>query len=407
MTGYRGRNPLGWISKALDELAASTLERNPYRIEAVEGPYIYRTGRRFLLAASNDYLGLRLDPRLTEAAVEATRRWGAGSGASPLVSGYTDLQRELESALAGWKGKDDCIVFSSGYLANLGTITSLISRGDAVFSDELNHASIIDACRLSGAEIRVFRHLDYDHLEELVRKGGFEKGLVVTDSVFSMDGDVADLRAVASIAEKYGLMTMIDEAHATGVVGEEGKGLAHAQGVTDRIDVIMGTLSKALGSQGGFVCGERMLIRWLRNKARSFIFDTAPAPAVLGAAVEAVRIARCEHYRRARIESIRDRLASLLSSRGFPVGKLSAGIVPIIVGDARDALEAAELLLECGVFAPAIRPPSVPPKTSRIRLTVSGAFGPREEEILVKAVDTLARRFGNGASRDVLRPQAR
>lgn len=384
------RGSLEWISAELGQLASMHLERRMYLIEGVDGPYVSLDGRRLLLAASNDYLGLRTDGRVVEAAKEAVEVWGAGSGASPLVSGYTDLHAQLEAALAEFKGKEDCVVFSSGYLANLGTITSLVSKGDVVFSDELNHASIIDGCRLSGAEIRIFRHRDYDHLDELARKGGFRRGLVVTDSVFSMDGDVADLGALVQVAQRYGLMTMIDEAHATGVVGDSGRGLAHLQGVSDEIDVIMGTLSKALGSQGGFVAGSSELIRWLRNRARGFIYDTAAGPAAIGAALRAVEIVRSEEWRRQRIRSLRNSVVETLRAGGLPMPELAAGIVPVVVGEAEDALAAQKLLADNGVFAPAIRPPSVPPGTARIRLTLTAAFGEREETVLLGAVARVA-----------------
>lgn len=385
-----GRDSLAWISQELVKLASMHLERRMYLLKGVDGPYVCLDGRRLLLAASNDYLGLRTDGRVVNAAKEAVETWGAGSGASPLVSGYTDLHAQLEAALAEFKGKEDCVVFSSGYLANVGTITSLVSKGDAVFSDELNHASIIDGCRLSGATIRIFRHRDYDHLDELASKGGFRRGLVVTDSVFSMDGDVADLRALVQVARRHGLMTMIDEAHATGVVGDSGRGLAHLQGVSDEIDVIMGTLSKALGSQGGFVAGSSELIRWLRNRARGFVYDTAAGPAAIGAALRALEIAQSEEWRRQRIRGLRDCVAGILRAAGLPVPRLAAAIVPMVVGEAEDALAAQSLLAENGVFAPAIRPPSVPPGTARIRLTLTAAYGELEEKVLLDAVSLVA-----------------
>ncbi len=401
MTQRTGSSPTGWIEEELDRLRSSALERSPYLVESRRGAEVVVGGRKLVLAASNDYLGLATDERVREAAAQAALRWGSGSGASPLVSGYAALQEELEERLAEFKGYEACVVFSSGYLANVGTVASLVGKGDAVFSDALNHASIIDGCRLSGAQVRVFHHRDLDHLEDLVGQGGFRRGLVVTDGVFSMDGDLADLGGIVAVAERYGLMTMVDEAHATGVVGPGGRGSVAWAGLEGKVDVVMGTLSKALGSAGGFVCGSRHLVSFLRNKARTFIFDTAPAPAALGAALCALGIARDEGWRRQRIEEAKGRLLGALEECGVEMPELAAAIVPLQIGEAAAALEAARLLVEMGVFAPAIRPPSVPEGTSRIRLTLSAVMGEEELDVLVRAVTEVARRFMSAAGPQV------
>ncbi len=388
-----GASATAWIESEMERLRRASLERSPYLVEAIDGGEIVMGGQNLLLAASNNYLGLAYDERVMQAAAEAALRWGAGSGASPLVSGYSKLQRELEAGLAAFKGYEDCVVFSSGYLANVGTITSLVGKGDAVFSDELNHASIIDGCRLSGAEIRKFRHSDIEHLESLARSGGYRRGLVVTDGIFSMDGDSADLCGIAEVAAKYGLMTMVDEAHATGVVGPEGRGTVAAAGLEGAIDVVMGTLSKALGSAGGFVCARSDVVGWIRNRARSFIFDTAPAPATLAAASKALEIAILEEWRRERIASLRSQIVKALERIGVALPRLEAAIVPLVIGDASAALEAAKALRELGVFAPAIRPPSVPEGTSRIRVTLMATFDDSQRDRIVRALAEVARRF--------------
>lgn len=399
MTPHARRPPsTEWMGTELARLRGASLERSPYLVGSGSDREITIAGRRMLLAASNNYLGLASDPRLKQAAADAALRWGAGSGASPLVSGYTELQRELEHELAAFKGYDGCVVFSSGYLANLGTIASLVEKGDAIFSDELNHASIIDGCRLSGAQIKIFRHGDVSHLESLARSGGYRRGLVVTDGVFSMDGDSADLGGIVDVASRYGLMTMVDEAHATGVVGPEGRGSVAAAGLEGRIDVVMGTLSKALGSAGGFVCGSAEVVGWIRNRARSFIFDTAPAPAALGAARAALGIVKEEDWRRDRLVSSRSDLTKALEAEGIEVPPLDAAIVPLVIGDAGAALRAAETLREMGVFSPAIRPPSVPEGTSRIRITLMSTFDDSQRLRLRAAVSEVAGRFMAGGA---------
>ena len=393
MTSLERTSPTAWIGAELASLKEQSLLRVSYEIEHRFGCEISLGGRKLLLAASNDYLGLSTDPRVREAAADAARRWGGGSSASPLVSGYSELQSQLESEIASFKGCDDCVVFSSGYLANIGTITALVGKGDVVFSDELNHASIIDGCRLSGAEIRIFRHSDPENLDTLAKKGGYRRGLIVTDGVFSMDGDLADLPAITEVAERYSLMTMVDDAHGTGVVGPTGRGTAEETGLEGQIDIVMGTLSKALGSAGGFVCGSSDIVSWIRNRARSFIFDTAPAPAALGAARVALRIAEEEEWRRERLRSMRDEITRSLSAEGIELPALAAAIVPLVIGDAERALRAADYLRELGVFAPAIRPPSVPEGTSRIRLSLMATFDNSHRELLVTAVTELARRY--------------
>jgi 8-amino-7-oxononanoate synthase len=326
---------------------------------------------------SNDYLGLAADPRLRRAAAAAAGQWGAGSGASRLVSGTSEAHRRLEASLARLKGCEDAIVFSSGYLANAGTIPALAGRQDAVFSDELNHASIIDGCRLSGARVVVYRHADVADLERALCSIDARRRLVVTDTVFSMQGDLAPVPDIARACERHGAMLMVDDAHATGLLEAAGSGAG----------IVMSTLSKALGSAGGFVAGSRDLVEWLRNRARSYVFDTAPPPAAVGAAIEAVRIIAAEPHRGPGVVAAAARLAQALAGLGYEVGQPCAAIVPVFVGDGPDAMALSSRLLERGVFVPAIRPPSVPPGTARLRVTVTAAH---TEEHLAAAVEAFA-----------------
>lgn len=357
---------LGWIGPELERLERDGLRRRPPSLSSPPGPEVVIGGRRVIQLCSNDYLGLAGDPRLAQAAAEAAHRWGAGSGASRLVSGTTDLHRGLEEALARHKGCEDAALFSSGYLANVGTIAALVGRGDAVFSDELNHASIVDGCRLSGARVVVFGHADAADLEGRLAATPARRRLLVTDTIFSMEGDRAPIEEIAEACRRHDAMLMVDDAHATGVLdprlaGPGGSGAG----------VVMSTLSKALGSAGGFVAGSRDLVEWLRNRARTYGFDTAPAPAAVAAAATALRIAEAEPERARGVLAAARELAAGLRSLGYTVREPAAAIVPVVVGEATHAMALSARLLDAGVFVPAIRPPSVPAGTARLRVTVT------------------------------------
>ncbi|MGH8933044.1 MAG: aminotransferase class I/II-fold pyridoxal phosphate-dependent enzyme, partial [Egibacteraceae bacterium] len=298
-------SPLGWIAPTLDELEAGGLRRAPRHRATAAGPH----ADGLVNLSSNDYLGLAGDPIVVEAAREAAAGWGAGSGASRLVTGGTALHRELERVIARWKRAEDAVVFSSGYLANVGTVPALVGHGDLVCSDALNHASIVDACRLSRAEVRVYPHRDLDALDRLLGASTARRRLIVTDGVFSMDGDAADLLAMCEVAESHGAMVMVDDAHGCGVLGPDGRGTAALHGCEDRVHVRVGTLSKAFGAAGGYVAGPADLCDWLRNRARSFVFDTAPVPAAVGAALKAIAIASAQPWRRAHALALARRLA--------------------------------------------------------------------------------------------------
>lgn len=321
--------------------------------------------------ASNDYLGLAGEARMVVAAREALDRWGVGAGASRLVTGHLPPHEALEGELAAFKKAEAALVFTSGYAANVGVLTALAGPRDMILLDRLNHASLIDGARQSGATTRLYRHADLDHLEHLLEASSGERGrrFIVTDGVFSMDGELAPLPELVELAGRYEALLVVDDAHATGVVGPKGRGTPAYFGLEEEVPVRIGTLSKALGAQGGFVAGSRALIDLLINKARSFIYSTGIAPAVAAAAREALHIAEAEDTRRRRLQAHLEALREGLRAKGYTViGEAPAPMLAVKLGDPATAVEAAGRLAEAGVCAPAIRPPTVPKGTSRIRL---------------------------------------
>jgi len=348
---------------------AAGLVRRLRQIDGAQDTWVTVDGRRALLLCSNNYLGLANHPALRAAAQHAAAEYGVGAGASRLISGSMRLHHALEEQLAAFKGTEAALLFTSGYQANVGTITALVGRDDAVFSDELNHASIVDACRLSRAGVFVYPHKDVGALQHLLARNTARRRLVVTDSVFSMDGDTAPLRAICDVAERSGAMVMVDEAHATGVVGPHGGGVVEAEGLQQRITVQMGTLGKALGTFGAFVAARRAVIDLLINTARSFIYTTALPPPVVAAAAAALQIVVTDDEPRQRLIDNAARLRAGLGALGFDVGATAAHIIPLLIGDAERTMHVSERLLAAGVFVQGIRPPTVPPGTARLRVT--------------------------------------
>ncbi|MDR0551452.1 MAG: pyridoxal phosphate-dependent aminotransferase family protein, partial [Spirochaetaceae bacterium] len=388
-----------------DALAAKKQERC-YRetrlMESGAGASARYKGREFIMLASNNYLNLAGDPRLSEAAARSAAIYGWGAGGSRLTTGTMPPHQELEEALAEWKGTESALLFNTGYMANVGVISALCStkggggtdgggtcREWTIFSDANNHASIIDGCRLSGARIAVYRHNDMDDLEAkaaaVYAANGNAKGLIVSDSVFSMDGDIVDLPRFVDIAARYGFLSMIDEAHGSGCIGKTGRGVTELFGV--KPDIITGTCSKALGSEGGFVCGSSLLIDFLVNHARSFIFATAPPPPVAAATLAALRIIQTEPELTRRLQSNIRFFCELLRLRGIPANS-STAIIPIIIGDEEKALAASDFLLEEGFFVPAIRYPTVPKGEAMLRAVVCRAH---TEEQLDNAAAAIAK----------------
>jgi len=358
------------IEERLDDIRARGLYRKLRCVSGPQGPRVLLDGRPVLLLCSNNYLGLADHPRVREAAAEAAMRYGAGSGASRLISGNMTIHRRLEEQLIDFKGADACLLFGSGFLANAGVVSALAREGDVVFSDALNHASIIDGCRLSRAETFVYDHCDVDHLEWGLRQAEGRGALIVTDGVFSMDGDLAPLPEIVALGQRYDARVMVDEAHGVGCVGPGGRGLVAEHGLEDEVDVIVGTLGKALGSYGAYLLCDTPMAKYLINTARTLIFSTALPPPAVAAAMAALELLREQPRRVEKLQRNSAVLREALTESGMPVEAGDTPIVPLIVGDADAAMKASERALERGVFAQAIRPPTVPAGTSRLRLAV-------------------------------------
>jgi glycine C-acetyltransferase/8-amino-7-oxononanoate synthase len=382
------------VAARLEELRDRGLYRRLRPIDGPQGPQVMLGGKEVLLLCSNNYLGLADDPRVREAAAAAAVEWGAGAGASRLISGNMTPHRELESQLARFKGYEAALLFGSGYLANTGVIASLAGEGEVVFSDELNHASIIDGCRLSRAEIFVYRHGDLEHLAWGLREAGARASLIVSDGVFSMDGDVAPLSGLFELSRRHGCRLMVDEAHATGAVGPGGRGSVAAAGLSGEVDIIVGTLGKALGSYGAYVCAGAEVTDFLVNSSRPFIFSTAPPPPAVGAAAMALELLEAEPRRVDRLQANAATLRGALRQEGLVAGASATQIVPIEVGEARPTMELCELALQRGVFAQGIRPPTVPDGSSRLRFTVMSTHTTAELELAARAVGAAARELG-------------
>ena len=356
--------------------------------ETMPGPWIEVGGRHMLNLGSNNYLGLAGHSDVRTAAADAAQTWGAGSSGSRLTTGNLPCFTDLEHSLAQLKKCEDAVIFGSGYVTNVGVIQALVGSNDLVLSDALNHASLIDGCRLSRATVRVYRHADVEHLLTLLQdRSSFRRALILTDGVFSMDGDIAPLPALCDVAEAHNAWIMVDDAHGTGVLGDTGGGCAEYFGVAARIAVHMGTLSKALGSAGGYVAGSRVLTEYLRNKARSFMFATAPVPAAAAAASAALRIVKLDPERRERCLSNAAFLRERLTAAGCEVLPGITPIVPVIIGDTSAARSVAFALQLTGVWAPAIRPPTVPEGSARLRCCV---MADHTEAELQTAADAIA-----------------
>jgi 8-amino-7-oxononanoate synthase len=386
------------LQQRIAAIRAQGLHRELRRVDSPQLPHIQVNGKTLLNFSSNDYLGLANDPLLKEAAVRAVERYGAGSGASRLISGSLAPHHELEHTLAAFKGAEAALVFSSGYAAAIGAIGALLDAHDVIVLDKRVHASIIDAARLCGAELRVFAHNDAHSLAKILRStdrrharsGGKRRPriLIVTESVFSMDGDFAPLPELVELKEKHGAWLMVDEAHATGLYGASRRGLIEEFGLGGRIDIQMGTLGKALGACGGYLCGPRVLIEYLVNRARSFIFSTAPVPAAAAAAAAAIQFVQSDagHARRQVLWSRVDQLKNALLQAGFGLPPVRSAIIPLLMGTEQNAVRMAAAVREQGVFIPAIRYPTVARGQARLRVTVSAAHTATDVNQLVSVL---------------------
>ncbi len=388
------------LTKQLDAMRAQGTHFNLRVLEDAQAPVCRYDGREVINLASNNYLGLCNHPRLREAAIEATARFGVGSGAVRTIAGTMRLHMELEEKIARFKGVEACVVFQSGFTANAGTVSSILGKDDFILSDELNHASIIDGARLSRAKIKVFRHKDVAHCEELLQEIADQPGhrLVITDGVFSMDGDIGPVKDLCDLADRYGAIMMVDDAHASGVLGRHGRGSVDHFGCTHRVDVQVGTLSKAIGALGGYVCGSRDLIDYLYHRARPFLFSTSHPPSVAASCIAAFDILENEPERIERLWSNTRYFQEQLRQAGFDIGGKSTPrsetpITPIILGDGRKTMEYSRALLEQGVMATGIVFPTVPEGKARIRCIMTSEHTREQMDRALEILAATARRM--------------
>jgi 8-amino-7-oxononanoate synthase len=397
------------VAAQLEALREAGLYRSTQLISGPQGPRVMLDGKPVLLLCSNNYLGFADHPRVRQAAADAAMRWGVGAGASRLVSGTMTIHEQLEQRLAEFERTESCVLFGSGYLANVGVLSTLGRAGQTIFSDALNHASIIDGCRLARADTFVFGHCDVDHLEWALRERGREGDVIVTDTVFSMDGDVAPLAEIVALARRHGALVVVDEAHATGALGPGGRGAVAAAGLEGEVDVIVGTLSKTLGSYGGYVCARREIVELMLNGARALIFSTAPPPPAVAGALAALELLLEQPLRPEKLQAQAAVLREELAAAGIRTPAGTTQIIPLIVGAADDALRLSAAALARGVFAQAIRPPTVPQGSSRLRLTVMASHTSSElaaaAASLRAAADEVGVQIGAGADADVERTE--
>jgi len=379
----------------LDELTRKHLRRQLKTVNSTTAPIITIDGTPVIQLASNNYLGLANHPAVKEAAIQTIQQYGVGSGASRLISGTQIPHYELETALAHFKTTEAALTFGAGYSANTGIIPTLVGSQDLILADRLCHASLIDGCRISQATLRVFHHNDTTHLKQLLEKrSGAQKTLIITEGVFSMDGDIPPLPEIVNLASEFQATLLVDDAHGTGIMGKHGRGIVEHFEIDPNVLIQMGTLSKALGTIGGYVVGSRSLIDYLINTSRSFIYTTAPPSSMAAAAQAAINIIQSDPDRRTRLWQNRDQLYQGLKAMGFQLTNTQSPILPIILSDPQLALAMSTRLLEHGIYIPAIRPPTVPKGTSRLRLTVTSEHTSAQIETALTALDLIKKEFG-------------
>lgn len=402
-TGSRVRPQMAYLTEQLDELKQRGTYFKLRVLEDEQGPVCTYDGKRVINLASNNYLGLCNHPKLREAAIDAIRKYGVGSGAVRTIAGTMRIHMELEEKIAAFKGVEACVVFQSGFTANAGTVSSILGKEDFILSDELNHASIIDGARLSRAKIRVFRHKDVAHCEELLKEIESEPGrkLIITDGVFSMDGDIGPVDKLCDLAEKYGALMMVDDAHASGVLGRNGRGSVDHFHCTDRVDVQVGTLSKAIGALGGYVCGSKDLIEFLYHRARPFLFSTSHPPSVAATCIAAFDLLESEPERIDRLWSNTRYFKEQLTNAGFDVGGRTTPasetpITPIIIGDGRKTMEFSRALFDAGLMATGIAFPTVPEGKARIRTIMTSEHTREQIDQSLEILTSVAKNVGLG-----------
>mgnify|MGYP002681835155 FL=1 len=391
-----GLHDLDFITQRLNELKEQGVYRKLPVLESPSGPRCIVNGKNVINLSSNNYLGLANHPRLREAGKKAIDKWGMGAGAVRTIIGTMSIHEELEEKLAKFKHVEAVLVFQSGFTANAGAIPGIVDKGDVIISDELNHASIIDGCRLSRADVVRYKHSDMEDLERVINevKDNYNIKLIITDGVFSMDGDIAKIPEIVELAEKYGCLTYVDDAHSSGVLGKSGQGSAHHFGLSDRVDVQIGTLSKAIGVVGGYVAGRRNLIDWLNHRGRPFLFSTAAPPAVAAACIEAINILSESTELTDRMWDNANHFKKKLNELGFNTGKSETPITPVITGDDRKAVELSKRLFEEGVFAQAIVFPTVPKGGARVRTIVTAAHTKDDLDEAAAAFAKVGRELG-------------
>ncbi len=394
------RPQLAHLTAQLDELKARGTFFKLRELDDIQGPVCTYDGRKVINLASNNYLGLCNHPKLEEAAIRAVREHGVGSGAVRTIAGTMRIHMELEEKIARFKNVEACVVFQSGFTANAGTVGSILGKDDFILSDELNHASIIDGARLSKAKIKVFRHKDVAHCEELLKEVENEPGkkLVITDGVFSMDGDIGPVDKLAALAEKYGAIMMVDDAHASGVLGRNGRGSVDHFNVHGKVDVQVGTLSKAIGALGGYVCGSRDLIDFLYHRARPFLFSTSHPPSVAATCIAAFDILENEPERIERLWANTSYFKQQLEDAGFDIGGRTTPasetpIIPIILGDGRKTMDFSKALFEAGLMATGIAFPTVPEGKARVRIIMTSEHTRPELDQALEILTTVARKM--------------
>ena len=355
----------------LEELKALGLYRETKRIDTIQGPEVIIDGKKVILLSSNNYLGLASHPEVIKAQAKALEEFGAGACASRLVSGNMSLHEELEERIAAFKGTEEAIVFPTGYMANVGTISAVSGEKDLIVCDKLNHASIIDGARLSSATLRTYPHKNMERLEDILKKAtSYRRKIIISDGIFSMDGDIASLPQLIGLAERFDAILMLDDAHATGILGKAGRGTCEHYGIKKGVHIQMGTFSKAMGNLGGFIAGSKPLVDYIRNKARSFIYSTALPPAILGGSIKAIDIAEKDPGLRERLWANIRKFRSALQELDFNIMGSETQIIPIYVKDAPTTMKVSEFLFKSGIFAPGIRPPTVPKAKCRIRISL-------------------------------------
>ena len=383
------------LENELHKLDEQHLFREMKIVHGASTEWVEIKGKKLLNLSSNNYLGIAAHPMLKSAAIQAIQRLGCSATSARLIVGNYELYDRVERDLARFKNTEAALIFNSGYTANVGIITALAGRGDIIISDKVNHASIIDGARLSGAEVLRYKHRDMVDLERCMQKAeGYRRKLIVTDTVFSMDGGFAPLPAIVELKEKYKAVLMIDEAHGSGVFGENGRGLADFYGVSDQVEIIMGTLGKAFGCSGAYVAGQKVLIDYLSNKARSFIFTTGLPPAIVASIQAAIQVVQLENWRQKEVLAKASWVREELAKAGFNLFNSESQIIPILVGRNEATLEFSRRLFDVNILAVAIRPPTVPPNTARIRLSIMATHSKEDLAWAVEQIKLIGRELG-------------